>query len=123
MGMRLNIYEKSPYDGLGECLLDGGAFSFSLFDGLEECESVNKYADECKKRPNYSNCMMCECDSDVYTKLTYEQLLDFDAVILSKNTNLIVSFCLCRSKCELDRKCGLDCLINQHRSEIWLNFS
>lgn len=123
MGIRLNIYEKSPYEGLGTELLNGGSFGWGITSELNDCEIVNKYKDDCKNRNSYSGCFMCECSDSDYTKVTYEKLLTINKEILYRNTNIINAFCLNRDNCILEKECGLDCISNNHRNCIWVNFS
>jgi len=123
MGVRLSIYEKSPYENFGEEILDCGAFEWGIMSELDGCEIVNKYKDECKSKEKYKDCSWCDCSDDDYIKVTYDKLLTINKEILSKNINIINGFCLKLNNCKLDRECDLDCLENNHRDCIWVNFS
>lgn len=123
MGIRMYIYEKSPYENLGKELLSGGAYGWGITEELEQCEIINKNYDECKSSIKENGCKYCECWEQEYIKVTYEELLKIDNEILSKNTNIIYSFCLINDNCILEKHCDLDCLINNHRDCVWINFS
>lgn len=123
MGTRMNIYEKSPYENLGKELLEGGSWGWGITKELENCESVNKYYDECTSDNKENGCKWCECWDQAYTKVTYEQLINMDVEVLSKNTNVTSAFCLVRDNCTLEKQCDLDCLVDNHRECIWINFS
>jgi len=102
MGIRLYVYEKSPYENYGKTILDGGSFRGGIINELEDCEIVNKRNNECESRKQ-DLCKWCDCSNNDHIKLTYEQLFKINKEILSKNTNLIVSFCLKKENCKLDK--------------------
>ena len=122
MSIRLNIYEKSPFEGLGEEILEGGSFSLGIVDELKTFKTANKHEINCITQSNWEGCFTCDCSDRDYIKITYEQLLKIDREVLSKNTNIIAAFCFERDNCNLDKQCELDCLKENHRECIWVNF-